>query len=149
VIKYVKGDLFESGADIIAHGCNCVGGFGSGVAGQIAKRYPRVRNAYLERHEELGWELGDVQFVYAELGKGLYIANCATQKEYYPRDRVHADYDAIRTAMTRVKQWAKGQGKSVAIPKIGAGLAGGDWNRIEAILKEVFDDYDVTVYTLD
>lgn len=146
MIHYVKGDLFKSNAGIIAHGCNCVGGFGSGVAAQVAKLYPRAKNAYLNRHEEFGWELGEVQFVY--IGKGRYIANCATQKEYYPRDRLHADYDAIRKAMTEVKRYASGMKKTIAIPKIGAGLAGGDWDIIEGILKEVFDNYDITVYYL-
>lgn len=149
MIIYKKGDLLESDADIIAHGCNAVGGFGSGVAGQIAKRYPRVKNAYMLRHREGGHELGEVQFVYAEPGSGQYIANCITQFNYLPRGVCHADYEAIRTAMTRVKNWAKPKNWSIAIPKIGAGLAGGDWKIIEDILEEVFEDYEVTVYTLD
>jgi hypothetical protein len=31
---------------------------------------------------------------------------------------------------------------------IGAGLAGGDWDRIEAIINEVFGDTEVTIYQL-
>ena len=76
------------------------------------------------------------------------IANCATQLNYLPRTICHADYPAIKAAMIQVKESAKSLGLSVAMPKIGAGLAGGDWNTIKQILEEIFDDYDVTVYEL-
>lgn len=153
MVKYQKGDVLNSGAHLIAHGCNCVGGFGSGVAGQIVKRFPVAAGAYLWKHDNEGWMLGDVQFVSAaeDLSTTItkWIANCATQFEYYPRNKVHADYDAIRTCMEKVKKFAIPMNRSIAIPKIGAGLAGGDWNIIEKILEEVFHDYDVTVYVLE
>jgi O-acetyl-ADP-ribose deacetylase (regulator of RNase III) len=148
MINLVKGDLFDSGADIIAHGCNCQGGFGSGVAKIVATKYPKARARYLEKHANEGWELGEVQFVKLSSGEH-YIANCATQDAYLPRGICHADYDGIRIAMMTVKEFAKDKGLSIALPKIGAGLAGGDWNTIETILKEVFSDYDATVYYLE
>jgi O-acetyl-ADP-ribose deacetylase (regulator of RNase III) len=146
MIKYVKGDLFETKCNIIAHGCNCRGGFGSGVAYTMAMKYPKVRDMYLEKHEEEGWKLGDVQFV--RVRDGRVIANCATQYNYLPRGVCHASYDAIRKAMQTVKEYAVNNDLSVAIPKIGAGLAGGDWDKIESILEEVFSDYSITVYVL-
>lgn len=145
MVKYKKGDLLEATEDIIAHGCNCSGGFGSGVAGQIAKKWPDVRAAYLKQHNSYGWELGSWQIVDAD---DKLVINCATQKKYLPRGICHADYDAIREVMGHVKKYASHYNFSVAIPKIGAGLAGGDWNVIEGILNEVFSDYDVTVYEL-
>lgn len=146
MVHTVKGDVFESGADIIAHGCNCKGGFGSGVAGIVAKKFSNVRNSYLTKFQTEGWQLGDVQFV--GIGNSKYIANCATQKNYLPRGPRHADYDAIKACMEKVRDFAKENKLTVACPKIGAGLAGGDWNIIKKILKDVFTDYDVTVYYL-
>lgn len=147
MLNYVQGDLFDSQADIIAHGCNCRGGFGSGVAKIVATKFPKARWYYLDKFEEDGWKLGDVQFVKLNSGD-TYIANCATQDAYLPRGVNHADYDGIRLAMERVKAFAQEKGLTVAIPKIGAGLAGGDWNVIEKILEEVFSDYDITIYYL-
>jgi hypothetical protein len=34
------------------------------------------------------------------------------------------------------------------MPKIGAGLAGGDWEKIEEIINSVFDKRDIFVYEL-
>jgi O-acetyl-ADP-ribose deacetylase (regulator of RNase III) len=145
MVKIRRGDLFASNADVIAHGCNCSGGFGSGVAGIVATKYPKARQYYYDQCE-VGWNLGDVQFV--EQWDGKVIANCATQQEYLPRGVCHADYDAIRSAMMTVKAYVKERGLSVAIPKIGCGLAGGNWDTVRDILVNVFNDYDITVYHL-
>lgn len=146
MINYVKGDLFDTGCDIIAHGCNCRGGYGSGVAYTMAMKYPKARELYLEKYDEEGWRLGDVQFVTVVGGK--IIANCATQKDFLPRGIRHANYSAIESVMKELKEYAQSRGLSVAIPKIGAGLAGGDWDVIEKIIETVFSDYDITVYYL-
>lgn len=145
MVKYKKGDLLNADEFVIAHGCNCVGGFGSGVAGQIAQKWPDVRSAYLRQHNSYGWKLGQVQYV--DIGDHI-ITNCGTQQKYVPRGICHADYGAIQNCMVKIKTYCKSHGFSLAIPKIGAGLAGGDWNEIEDILTEVFHDYDVTVYEL-
>lgn len=147
MVHYIKGDVFSSGAQLIAHGCNCRGGFGSGVAGVIAKKYPYVKGKYLLKNATEGWKLGDVQFVNQPIGST--IANCATQQDYLPRGVCHADYEAIRVCMEKVRDYAKLNNLTVAVPKIGAGLAGGDWVIIKDILEKVFVDHDVAVYYLE
>lgn len=146
MIKYKKGDVLEASEDIIAHGCNCSGGFGSGVAAAVTKKYPKARVRYLDKFYDEGWQLGDVQVVTQWDYKT--VANCATQFDYLPRGICHADYSAIAKCMETIKSYAKNSNQSVAIPKIGAGLAGGDWNIILKILEDVFMDYDITVYEL-
>lgn len=147
MIIYKKDNLLEATEDIIAHGCNISGGFGSGVAGQIAKQWPFAREAYLKIHRTRGWSLGEVQTFHVVTPYKI-ISNCITQKEYLPRGVCHADYNAIRTCMETVKRIGKNSNQSIAIPKIGCGLAGGDWNVVKEILEDVFQDYDVTVYEL-
>lgn len=147
MIKYIKGDLFSTDCDIIAHGCNCLGVMGSGVAKIVRDRYPKAYHAYVDKYDEDGLKLGEVQLIFQRDGK--YIANCMTQDRFVPRNQCHADYDAIRTCMETLKKLARLGNLSIAMPKIGAGLAGGDWRKIESILNEVFSDYDVTVYYLE
>ncbi len=147
MIKYIVGDVLESNANVIAHGVNCVGGFGSGVAGQIANKYPLVRDYYLDQFENIGWKLGDVQYV--PLAQDKLFANCATQKEYYPRDKRNCDYEAVAKVMEELNRFCRLNKFTLAIPKIGAGLAGGDWVIIETIINRTFGDQEVLVYTLD
>lgn len=144
MVRYQQGDVLGSDAYVIVHGCNCRGAFGAGVAAQVAKRYPHVKEAYMSKYRSEGWKLGDVQFV--PLSNHQFIANCGTQ-DRYGGPGVHVDYDAIETCMQKVKEFASG--RPVAMPKLGAGLARGDWNRIEAIINKVFGaDQNVTVYTI-
>lgn len=146
MIKYVKNDLFDGNVDLIGHGCNCKGGFGAGIAGIMSIKHPNARQAYIDKHRGDGWKLGEVQFVQSN---GKTIANCATQDNFLPRDRVHADYNAIRACMVQVKEYAKLRNLTVGVPKIGAGLAGGNWAVIEMILNDVFQDYDCIVFYLE
>lgn len=145
MIIYKKGDIFQGHEDIIAHGCNCVGGYGSGIAYTIAKLYPSAKTEYYKKLYNSGWKLGDVQFVQSN---NRIIVNCATQHNYQPRNKIHADYDAIKEVMIKLYNYVKKNEKTIAIPKIGAGLANGDWNIIEEIINNVFTDIDIIVYVL-
>ena len=57
-------------------------------------------------------------------------------------------YDAIRTGLSKVAEHARLLGASVHMPRIGCGLAGGNWATIEPIIDEtlVTSDVAVTVY---
>lgn len=160
MITEIQGNIFDTTADVIGHGCNCVGGFGSGIAGQIADIYPHVRKAYWEYHTNVGWTLSDIQLVGVDDGDRI-IANCATQKEYLPRNKQHADYNAIKKVCLKLKDFCQVNGKSLALPRIGCGLAGGIWepsdfhkqnklyvHHVKEIYEEVFKDFDVKVYYL-
>lgn len=156
MIHYIKGDLLKTDSPIIAHGVNIAGGFGGGVAGQIAKRWWWVKEAYQAWHRLGYWELGAVQDVPDLECRGPTILNCATQKHWLPRGKDLFEYDAWRLVCQRIAghvAYPSSEGApplSVAMPQIGAGLAGGDWPRIRAILEEELADapFDVRVYSL-
>jgi len=145
MIIYKKGNLFTSNADVFAHGCNCIGGFGAGIALQFSTKFPASKEAYVKKHQTIGWKLGEVQLV-KEANK--IIANCATQYGYgkYGNKKIHADYNAIETCFKKLYKYVKENNKSIAIPKIGAGLAGGDWQVISKIIEEIFHDIEIEVW---
>ena len=47
MIKHIKCDIFESGADVILHQVNCQGVMGSGIAKQVREKYPEVYQHYV------------------------------------------------------------------------------------------------------
>lgn len=158
MINYIKGDIFSTDCDIICHGVNCSGGFGSGIAGQIAKKYPMVREAYLEKFKTEGWKLGDVQWIKPDQDWKRIFANCATQQYYKgfpgidPKLSRFVDYSAIVDCMTQVNTFAKATNKTIAMPKIGAGLGGGNWDEIICYLNDIFiapDAPNVIIYSLE
>lgn len=146
MIVYKQGDVLASSEKRIAHGCNCLGGFGSGFAKAVAESYPSIRESYLHRHNTRGWKLGDVQLIGVGDSSGREIANCATQQRYgRPDEGPYVSYPAIRQVVrSLVQSWPSG----FAMPKIGAGLAGGNWDIISKIIEEESKDIEVRVYTL-
>ena len=150
-IEYQQGDATAPGGDgprVIVHVCNDVGGWGRGFVLALSQRHPAAEHGYREWHRRRsGFELGAVQFV--AVADKLWVANLVGQhgirwEQGVPPIR----YDAVRRGLQEVRSFATAQGASVHMPRIGAGLAGGDWKRIEAIIAEELQDIDVTVYTL-
>ena len=125
-MKYIKGNLLDVTEGIICHGCNLSGGFGSGVAGAMARRYPSVRQHYMEHYKHS--MLGDAKGL--QVSEGLYVLNCYTQ-QYYGRDPniVYASVSAINVAINQAAQLALTLGiKELHMPYIGCGLGGLNWD---------------------
>lgn len=139
-----KGNLFNTTCPIIAHGVNCRGAFGSGVAGQIARLFPFAKQQYLEKYRREGWRLGDVQFVKInecwEHGEYRYIVNCATQDNYGYDRKKYVDYDAVGVCLNKLFEFAEGTSAGIAIPWIGCGLAGGDKDILRTILQQTLQE---------
>ncbi len=143
-IQYVNGDLFSTDIEHILHGCNAQGVMGSGVAKIVKEQYFDAFAFYAEQYDEHGLKLGDVQFVPAN---GKVIVNAITQ-EFYGRDgKRYVSYDAVAAAMNTVNRVLKLSGiNRIAMPKIGAGLGGGDWDAIAAIIEQEMVDVQPVVY---
>lgn len=148
-IIYKQGDLLECSENIIVHGCNAQGVMGSGVAAQIRKKYPNAARTYFSMRNNGYMQLGAWSRSEEECGKT--IINAITQ-EFYGRNPhiVYANYGAIAHVFMNINKWCKMWGfKSIAMPKIGAGLANGDWNIIEKIIEEECTDVQPVVYVFE
>jgi O-acetyl-ADP-ribose deacetylase (regulator of RNase III) len=141
-ITYVRGSLFKTKREIIAHSVNTIGLFGAGVAKQIATFYPKAKESYLKSFNRGDWSLGKVQFVKCD---DKIIANMATQNNVSKGDVQNTDYEACYEAFKKLLKYAKENGLGVALPKIGSGLGGGDWNEVEKQLLKAMAIYEVEV----
>ena len=141
-MEYIKGDLIEMVKDgvfdVIVHGCNCYNCFGAGIAKQIKKEFPEAYEADKKTKNGAIEKLGD--YTYAVAKNGVVIINAYTQYRY-GTDKMHVNYIAVRNCMKKiVRDFNKnGMVLYVGLPKIGAGLAGGNWDVIENIIKEELD----------
>lgn len=148
-IIYKKGDLVEATEHAIAHGCNSQGVMGSGVAKAIREEFPFAYDAYIGLYgmNNNSLVLGSVMYVWVKEGK--YIINCITQEHFGRDNKQYVDYDAIRSCMKNMNAQAEmWKVESVALPKIGAGLGGGDWNIISKIIEEECIDIQPVVYEI-
>lgn len=145
-MKTIKGDLIifaeEGMFDIIIHGCNCLCNMGIGIAKTIRNKYPQVYKADCDTSKGDREKLGSYTSATAGHQNRFIVVNAYTQYTY-SRDKVDVDYDAVRKVFVKMKK--DFAGKRIGYPLIGAGLAGGDWNVIEAIINQELEGEDHTL----
>lgn len=151
MINYIEGDLIElakQGAfDVIAHGCNCRSAMGAGIAPQMAKAFG-CDKFWMERLGTTITKLGNIDYQHFIIEeKELTVVNAYTQYNYGRNhddgDAIPFSYEAFTLCMKKMNNIF--EGKHIGLPKIGAGLAGGDWSLIENIIKKELKDCKVTV----
>lgn len=146
-MKTIQGDLLafalDGTFDVILHGCNCQCQMGKGIALSIKKQFPEAYAADCATPKGDAAKLGTISAASIERGERRFdIVNGYTQF-HWRGEGVLADYDAIRNVMKVVR--ARYAGRRIGYPKIGAGLAGGDWQVIAAIIDEELSGEDHTL----
>ena len=161
----VKGDLIalakQGEFDVITHGCNCQSIMSAGIAVPMNLHFD-VSQFPMELQGRSILKLGNIDYktinpgpVFKEIeiaghkvvspdfgGCELTVVNSYTQN--YPSVKMKPlDYEALTLCMRKINSVFKG--KHIGLPQIGAGLAGGDWNRIKKIIITELIDCNVTV----
>ncbi|MET8575201.1 Appr-1-p processing protein [Streptomyces sp. NPDC005012] len=139
------------GRKIIAHVCNDLGGWGKGFVLAISRKWSEPERAYRRWHRERAgndFGLGAVQFV--PVRPDLEVANMVGQRGIRtgsggPPIR----YEAVERCLDALAAHALARGASVHMPRIGCGLAGGRWERIEPIVTRTLCARGVAVTVYD
>ncbi|MDP9765376.1 O-acetyl-ADP-ribose deacetylase (regulator of RNase III) [Deinococcus enclensis] len=157
MLSYQTGDATRPtgpGPKVIVHVCNDAGHWGAGFVLALSRRWKAPEEAFRTWASGAGdraFELGQVQFVPVE--PDLWVANLIgqhdIQRKTRPTDVPPVRYDAIREGLARTRAFAIERGASVHMPRIGAGLAGGDWGVIERIVQDELSGQDVPVTVYD
>lgn len=137
-------DILEADVDVICQQVNCRGVMGAGLAKQIAKKWPEVKEQYIEycKSKTQPELLGDIQTVEVDNGKKK-VCNVFGQFSY-GRDRQYTDYKALKRAIEKVNQTF--EGKTIAFPHgFGCGLAGGDWDVVQMFIEEGLRSCNVVI----
>jgi O-acetyl-ADP-ribose deacetylase (regulator of RNase III) len=157
MIEYRKGCLIQAlkddKIDILAHGVNCQGVMGSGVAKLVKENFPDAYEAY--KLKGLSYAYGGKNLLgsagLVQLNSGQFIANLFTQDRYGKDGKQYVDYAAVSSCFNQLLSrftWFH-----IGIPKIGAGLGGGNWDIIEKLIEDqvVKTKYqgNLVVYCLD
>lgn len=145
MIKHIKCDIFESGADVILHQVNCQGVMGSGIAKQVREKYPEVFDAYktlCDIKSDKSELLGTAQFV--RVGENGYIVNLFSQENFGYDGKCYTSYNAIRECLEDVNNYFSNE--TIAIPCLmGCYRGGGDWNVVYKMIEDIFNRNDVLI----
>ena len=150
MINYIKGDLFEFEGDIIIHGCNCYKVMGAGIAKEIHQKYPGAYAADLNYGEygddsKLGTYSKWRGQHYFNHKINITVLNLYSQ--VYPNPKLNPfRYDAFEIGLVKILNDFPVE--TIATPKIGSGLAGGNWEKIEELINKVSGNRIINVYYL-
>lgn len=146
MIQYIeRGDIFKiPGVSSYAHGCNCAGAMGKGIALQFKYKYPQMYAEYHRLCEEHLFGPGDV-FDYNYGGGHIY--NLGTQVTW----RTKARLEYIEKSVAKMLELAVRENvMKIALPAIGAGLGGLKWDDVKDVLNKVSADYpDIELYVVE
>lgn len=152
----LKGDATSpqaAGPKIIAHVCNDLGGWGKGFVVAISRRWksPEVRYRLWHRERSKNdFGLGAVQLV--QVQPDIWVANMVGQHGMRTGSSgPPIRYDAVQRCLETLTVEALRIDASVHMPRIGCGLAGGTWARIQPLIERslLARGVDVTVYDFE
>lgn len=155
IINYITGDALKpvgEGRKIIVHVCNDIGAWGKGFVLPLAKKWPKTKAVYLEAFKsDPTPQLGDIQMINVE--DNTWVVNMIGQHKITTRHSAGGvppvRYEAIQSALLQVAVIAKDLDATVHMPRIGCGLAGGTWDKIEPLIQDAFSPVEVSVYVYD
>lgn len=147
-IIFKVGDIFSDNSQAIVNTVNCVGVMGKGIALEVKKRFPDCFNAYRDDCSKGLVKVGQVTtYENSSLFGGMkYIINFPTKKHWFNPSEIQwikSGLSALRIEIYRLKL------KSIAIPPLGCGCGGLNWNEVKSLIIEKLsdiDNVDITIY---
>ncbi len=137
MLKLLKGDLFETEAEALVNTVNTVGVMGKGVALQSKRLFPDNYKAYAAACERGELEVGTV-FVFdrGTLDNPRYIINFPTKRHWRGRSKI----EYVRTGLQDLERQIRDLSiQSVAVPPLGCGYGGLDWDEVRPLIEESAD----------
>ena len=143
-IEFRKGDLFTSGADALVNTVNCEGIMGGGIALAFKKKYPEYYNEYKNKCKHKEEKVGFCRLypMVDGLPKDGGIINFPTKDKVYNPSLISYIESGLKSLSYMLGYWKI---KSVAVPALGCGLGGLDWEGVKPLIEKELSDLDNTI----
>lgn len=147
MIQFIKGNLLESDAEALVNTVNTVGVMGKGIALQFKNQFPENFKIYAKACKNNEFQIG--QLLINRESSLLYgdklVINFPTKTDW----RKPSELSYIEKGMIQlVEEIKKRNIKSIAIPPLGAGQGGLDWEKVRRMMEYYLKDVDavITIY---
>lgn len=144
MIHYKKGDLLDSSAEALVNTVNTVGVMGKGIALQFKYRFPENYRQYVAACKSKTFDVGKVLLVKEQTLLGQkFIINFPTKKHW----KSPSKYEYISVGLVALrKALITNRLSSVAIPPLGCGNGGLDWERIKPMMEKALNGLPMDIY---
>ena len=130
-IRFTPGDIFDQSAQAIVNPVNCVGVMGRGLALEFKRRYPAAFAAYRDACADQRLKPGRVFLYDTGEQQPRWIVHFPTKRHW--RDAsIISDIEAGLLDLTSAIK--RHDIKSIALPPLGCGLGGLDWQDVRPLI---------------
>lgn len=138
MIKISDGNILRSEAEAFVNTVNCVGFMGKGIALQFKKAYPDNYEAY-KRACSAGQVKPGYMFIFEtnSLINPKYIINFPTKRHWKGDSRLEDIREGIKALIKDVRHLGI---QSIAVPPLGCGLGGLQWNVVRPMIEKAFGE---------
>lgn len=138
MIEYVSGDIIQCQAQALVNTVNCVGVMGRGIALQFKNAYPDNFKAYEKACKEKSVQTGRMFVFETEtLTNPQFIINFPTKQHWRDPSRMEYIENGLVDLISVIRKYNI---QSIAIPPLGAGLGGLDWQKVRSLIVNALQD---------
>ena len=128
MIQEITGDLLKADVEALVNTVNTVGVMGKGLALQFKKAYPEMFREYEKLCYAGELQPGQVHvYVRNELYNPRYIINFPTKRNWREKTKIEYVSQGLQALVTEIETRKI---RSIALPALGTGLGGLDWNQV-------------------
>jgi O-acetyl-ADP-ribose deacetylase (regulator of RNase III) len=148
MIERVSGDILQADVEALVNTVNCRGVMGKGVALAIKQAYPAVYASYRAASERDEIQPGRMHVVpTGGIANPRYVINFPTKRHWKGKSR----REDVERGLTALIDELRTRGiRSVAVPALGCGNGGLDWNDVRTLIEDAFEQVpDVRALVFD
>jgi O-acetyl-ADP-ribose deacetylase (regulator of RNase III) len=146
MIQYITGNLLQANTEALVNTVNTVGVMGKGIALQFKERYKQNFKLYLEACKDKTIDIGKLLVVKESTIEGeKYIINFPTKTTWKKKSEYKYIEEGLKDLVRIIE---KHNLKSIAIPPLGCGNGGLDWDKVRQLIEDYLADLpiDIIVY---
>lgn len=140
MITYTHGNIFKSHANAIVNPVNTVGVMGKGLAKQFRERYPQMYNYYKLMCDIGAFNVGEI--LWYQIKDDENVAMLPTKKDWRDPSKLAYVEDGLAALADDCKLYNV---TSLAIPKLGCGLGGLNWDDVKPLIEKYFGNASIEV----
>lgn len=143
MLTYTNGNIFDNDYQAIVNPVNTVGVMGKGLALAFKQHYPVNFKLYKKACDNKELQVGKI---FTTFEKDRHIINFPTKQHWRAKSQIVWIIDGLQDLRTFLQDKKI---TSVAIPALGAGLGGLDWELVKAEIETALSDLtdvNITVF---
>lgn len=140
MIKYIEGDIFRSPAKVLVNTVNTVGVMGKGIALEYKNRYPHMFEIYEKACKERNFSIGNLLLVQE---KDHEILLFPTKQHWRSASKMEYIQKGLETLRNNYVEYGI---TSIAMPKLGCGNGGLDWDSVRSLIEQYLKCLPIDVY---